>query len=587
MGNAKNELENILNNTYGIEIEFGTHDNQMLSFTHIEVCSLFIFGTLKENGWKIETDADYTLELVSPILHFTSQLHARTFKDELMQFLEAEVRNGILLVSLMEELGRFIKERFAFPDNVWTHIEKGTEIKSDAVLEIGWITNEEMKNALTWENWDEDTDLERVLAARRILEKNVSDEADETIAAQMKQVLITKSRKHGGLPSSQLNLPLPLPAFTYYETHYKREKSWERLLEEKTSEDQYIAKKIKELTDAYPLLSKNEVWKAKYLHRDYIESKIDEKTSFWHRYWLWLETFYICAAYIAQNAGPLSKIEKYAEEIALLVDDANYYSTIEAKKKMRGLHLATNKIYNTISFATDTSAQLIYLIVYKVVAGALSEMSETRQKQAQEKIMALKGDMSMEQIMTSIPDNQFMQFHYALKDLTSLWFKAPLIDVLNAEQNVTEQQAALVKDAVVKIINLQEPLEHIISTVLHANSKLLGWYYSVCAANNQEFDYDWEEFRTYNMPSIPQFTGQLKHTCKQLQQYLSSPNPDYITAYKQLPQREVVFLQRKYVLKEVITYIAPWEGRWDTMKPVINPSTDKALPMYLVEHRNN
>jgi hypothetical protein len=453
MGIAKNILEGRLNNTYGIEVEFGTHNNQMLSFTHIEVCYLHTIGGKKEDGWKIETDSDYTLELVSPILHFNTQLDARKFENELMQFLEVEVRNGILLVNLMTKLKRFIGKDFTFPMNVWTYVGDRPEDDSSDLLEISWITKEEMEHALTWKNWDEDTDLERVLASKQIL----NDRKYRGVEAEMEQVLVTRSRKHGGLPSSQLNLPLALWEFTSYETFYKRDKAWKRLLEENTSEEDYFTKKLQQLRDSYPQLSQDKTWEAKYFHKDYIESKIDEKTPFWHRYWLWLETFYICACHVTLqgNEGYNYDISYYTDAINLIVDSTNYYSTTKAKKKLTDLHLVINELYRNVFFVSDTTAQIIYLIINKVVSGTFSEMSETLQKQAQEKIMNMKGDMSMDQIMASIPDNQFMQFHYALKDLTSLWFKAPLMDVINTEWNEPIKQKEI-KDAILKITKLKK-----------------------------------------------------------------------------------------------------------------------------------
>jgi hypothetical protein len=596
MSNAKKLLEDTPNNTYGIEIEFGTHDNQMLSFTHIEVCYLHIPTVDKKEGWKIETDSDYTLELVSPILHFDTESIARAFEKELMRFLEAKVRNGILLESLIIDLEEFLIEHFTFPQNIWNYKNNSVAVSSTSSvgssssavspkLKITWIKHKEMQEALTWKNWDEDTDLERVLAARRVLEEMERNKAelnagDKYIEAQMKQVLVTKSRKHGGLPSSQLNIPQTLEQFITYQTVYKRENAWKRLLQEENFTEQYIHKKEEELTKDYPELSSNKIWKAKYLNSDYLESKIDEKTPFWHRYWLWLETFYICAAYITQNK-PFGKREKYADKITKIIDEANYCSTIDAKKRIKLLHLDNTLTYSNVDFRADPTAQLIYLIIYKVVAGTFSEMSETRQMQAQEKIMNLKGDINMEQIMTSILDNQFMQFHYALKDLTALWFKAPLMDVIIEENRSGKQKA--VEDAIIKIATLEEPLEDIIKNVLYANLKLLGWYHSVCAANNQGFDYDWEEFCTYNMPSIPQFAEQLKHTSNQLRAYLRNHDQNCIASCTQIDQDEIVFLKRIYDSR----YIAPWEGRWDTMKRVIKPSIGKPSPMYLVEHRNN
>ena len=66
MATNKQVFDGLANGTYGIEVEFGTHDNQLLSFTHLEVVHLIPPVGLEEHGWKIETDADYTLELVSP-----------------------------------------------------------------------------------------------------------------------------------------------------------------------------------------------------------------------------------------------------------------------------------------------------------------------------------------------------------------------------------------------------------------------------------------------------------------------------------------------------------------------------------------
>jgi hypothetical protein len=90
------------------------------------------------------------------------------------------------------------------------------------------------------------------------------------------------------------------------------------------------------------------------------------------------------------------------------------------------------------------------------------------------------------------------------------------------------------------------------------------------------------------MPSIPQFAEQLKTTCDELKKRLDAGMSSYIDVYDLKPQKQVVFLQRTYPPDVLgITKIAPWEGRWDTMKPVIKPSNDNPYPLYLVEHRNN
>ncbi len=597
MSLAKLLLEGMLDNTYGIEVEFGTHDNQMLSFTHIEVCYLFPFGSNRANGWKIETDADYTLEIVSPILKFLFQDDARDFRDDLMRFLEIEVRNGIKLGTLMERVGGFISTKFRFANGIWTFMQPLAPLN----LSLEWISNADLVNDLSWENWDEDTDLERVLGSKRVLQAEALLHgpviADNLTAVRMQQILVTASRKHGGLPSSQLNLPLELVGFARYETDFKRDNAWKRLLETKTSTPEYIAEKIQELTNEYPNLAANPVWSAKHLNSDYIESQVDEKTPAWHRYWLWLETFYVCAGHLTHNDyASMVRIDNYVATIDQVVDAPAYPSRTQAKASLRVVKNTSTLVFGA-DYRNNFTADLLYIIVHKLVGGALGELSETLQKNAQEKIIALVGDFSMEQIKDMIPDNQFMQFHYALKDLTSLWFKAPLIDVINTENQIGPKMPN-VAAASQRITNLApDVLARMICRVLKAHQKLLGWYYAVSEANNQGYDYDWEEFCAYNMPSIPAFQASLLSSCTDLAAYINGPglNLTMLSTNQQLPQQYVQFLKRNYVFADNVPFmvlnnlpaakIASWEGRWDTMKPVI--MTDPLRPRYLVEHRNN
>lgn len=592
MSLAKMILEGMFNNTYGIEVEFGTHDNQALSFTHIEVCYLHPQGLEKSLGWKIETDADYTLEVVSPILLFESAQDARRFKDELMRHLESWVRRGILLGTLMNNLRDFVSTRFTFANDIWTFAQPQQALD----LSITWIESQEMVDSLTWENWDEDTDLERVLAFRRVIEQEITQNAHNAniaMEARMRNILVTKSRKHGGLPSSQLNLPLELWAYVRYEVGYKREKAWKRLLQTETSSQKYIQEKVDELARLYPDLALNPVWRAKYLNPDYIESQIDEKTRFWHRYWLWLETFFTASGCLAMDEQRRNLFRKnYRENVNKVVDNpGKYYSVNEAKEILRKFERDTFLYFSPIDYTNDIAADILYLSVHKLAAGALSELSESLQMQAQIRIMGLNGDMTMDQIMHTIPDNQFMQFHYALKDLTSLWFKAPFFDVLAAENRVPGQAEA-VNNAMLRLVQIGSALlSDIICEMLLSNLKLLGWYYSVCEANNQGFEYDWEEFCTYNMPNVAEFRKSVFESGKELVACLQNPDPELLYTYARLRQRNVVFLKRSYTDEEnpdqntPVANVAGWEGRWDTMKPVIDKNP--RVPMYLIEHRNN
>ncbi|MCK9397234.1 MAG: hypothetical protein M0Q44_16815 [Methylobacter sp.] len=575
---GKDDIENIFDNTYGIEIEFGTHNCEMLSFTHIEVWNLYPDPEkyqsdeekCKKNGWKIETDADYTLELVSPILQFYDQANARKYKTLLMRFLQQELKNGILITELTKKIKTFVETDFTYDpaSGFWTFA-----LNSPAVgLIPDFINKVDLIHDLAWFNWDEDSDLEKVLASKKILgSESGTDYRDNTLNS----IVLTPSRKHGGLPSSQMNIPLSLDSYVKYDLKYKLSKAWDRLLEVNLSEEKgpVYRKKMKDkLVAAYPGLAGDPVWKAKYLNDDYLDAQVDSKTPIWHRYWLWLDTFTRCADLLSDEKLDSKRIaNKYKQDIDKLIKNSEFLSLEQAKTEIQRFKL------NFLEFPT-AYYPLTYLSVQKLVSGALSEMSEEQQGIAQQKVMALNGDMDMEDILDAFPGKAFFQFHYALKDLTSLWFKSPLVEVIQTEKAGTEFCAAFKKfDPAV--------VADVITTVLEANLSLLGWYYGVAQANNQEFDYEWDDFLSYNMPSVTAFGAELLETCVQFHAYLNSNliEPPYVLCtVAQLPPDEATFLQRIYPEKKGA--IARWEGRWDTMK---KPITQTNPPRYLIEHRNN
>ena len=89
---------------------------------------------------------------------------------------------------------------------------------------------QELVDKLSWENWDEDTDLDRVLAGKGIIERFPVGDADRNVQTMLENVMVTASRKHGGLPSSQFNVPQKLWQYVSYQVSAKRNKAWERLL---------------------------------------------------------------------------------------------------------------------------------------------------------------------------------------------------------------------------------------------------------------------------------------------------------------------------------------------------------------------
>jgi hypothetical protein len=580
---GKDDIENIFDNTYGIEIEFGTHNCEMLSFTHIEVWNLYPaseeYGSVEDRkkiGWKIETDADYTLELVSPILQFDQQTTARKYKTMLMNFLQQTVQKGILLTELTKKIKNFVETGFKYDPTTgfWTYT--GSKIIY-AELKSEFIGANDLHDSLDWFNWDEDSDLEQVLAAKQIL---ASENGNDYWNNSLNSILLTPSRKHDGLPASQMNIPLSLAQYLIYNIEYKRKKSWERLLVTgNDSECEEIREKMKlQLATAYPELAGiagDPVWKGKYLNDEYLNKQIEDKMSIWHEYWLWLVTFGRSVD-ILLSPTPNKLAADYYSLVFGRIDSKKKCNLKNAVKVIETFAKEDNKAME----ALISTNPLIYLTLQKLVSGTLGEMSEVQQGDAQKEIMKLKGYWNMEDVLDKppfedAPDKAFFPFHSVLKDLTSLWFKAPLIEAINSEKKGQE---------FCEWFKTLDPsnVSYVLTTVLKANLDLLKWYYGRVKDYEENIDWDWDDFLSENMPSVELFKAEFFKTCVQFHDYLIAPvkPTDVLCTLEQLPQKDVIFLQRKYGEK----HIARWEGRWDTMKKPI-PNTDPQR--YLIEHRNN
>ena len=581
----KEELEGFSNLTFGIEIEFGTHDCHLLTMTHIEICEIYAdpgtnttdLAKAKKNSWKLETDSNFTLELVSPILYFTGQEQARGFKDELMGFIQEKIQSGILLSKLMtpapgaDSLPNFIASKVKYDPTTDHWVPK---LNTDTAQTPGvvWIGRDQMLEDINWRNYDDDIDLERVLAMAR----QVNESPDDTyIRSVLNNTLMTPSRKHGGLPSSQMNVPLSLENYVRYDLVYKRYKAWSRLLMEYEGADRKVAYKDKTLNrilDVYPHLDQDESWHAKHDSMDYFDSYIDAKIPIWHRYWLWLETFTQATGILLED-DPNAALTEYKEQIGDLITPEPENSGFADLPNFSEFQAELAAFYvKAKERERSPSACLTYITLQKLCSGSLAVLSEPNQAEAQQMVMLMDANMSFSAVSASVPHSEFMQFHYALKDLTPMWFKGALIDVLVAEDCLNDYKILLRKIAP----NLVKVIRHVFT----ANLQLLGWYHSLAAATNQPFPYDWAEWRAYNMPSLDTFSKQLGVGLQELSTALTK-STTWVARYTDDIEPE--FLQRTYEIDSTECKVAPWEGRWDTIKPVIEGN-----PMrYLVEHRNN
>ena len=580
--------------TFGIEVEFCSHDSEILSFTHIEVC------TLKDGDheWKIETDADYTLELVSPILVFDNHKEANEFKYELMEKLDMIVRKNPKLSECLKNIKDYIEKK---SDN-FNYYVASKKPKAPSELEIQYIKQNNLIGELDYHNWDSDTNLKLVIGKKEWLQCL----KDEEIKTLLSDVLLRPSEKHGGLPSSQLNLPMSLTAYVWYSAHVKEPKAWYRLARSANDKFQevWVTKKKESVEKIYKHLNLNNpeytIWKKSYLSNDYLDEQRDENVPIWHRYWFWLVTIRemtelalggsykeshewrqtltnvkngVLGIPLVHPLPPLTAeiweggvTDSSFEEIWTLYKDDEWGS-----KDIRNTDLKVfvegGEVYS-----------LLYIMVHKLIAGALGELSETGQLELQKIIMDMKAELSPETAESCVVNAPSLKFHYALKDLTPLWFKGTLADVLtnlkksDSEALINGLNGLLAKDNVAEILT--------------KNMKFLGRLYTLNTYFHYDNNYEWGSFREDLLPDVGGFVRQFEKGAKdllaQLKQFIEG-KPNSLQPFKDHPansnrkgSNRKGFLERKDV--------PSWEGRWDTMKP---PIKIKNKDEFLVEHRNN
>lgn len=101
-------------NTYGFEIEFCTHDNTLLRYTHIEVAKIMLKGDAFESGnnipLKLETDSGDVLELVTPPIIFRKLENAVQFRNKLANYLKESVASPLTFLEWCERYANALVE---------------------------------------------------------------------------------------------------------------------------------------------------------------------------------------------------------------------------------------------------------------------------------------------------------------------------------------------------------------------------------------------------------------------------------------------------------------------------------------------
>ncbi|KAG1256574.1 hypothetical protein G6F65_016259 [Rhizopus arrhizus] len=208
--------EALPDNTYGIEIEFCTHDSVIFAFTHVVAACFDIAGT---EPWKLESDSGNVFELVTPPLRFGAIDQAYAFKEQLVAMLQASIQKaetqGVNAITLGDWAGQFAPKLVELLN---THINTGQlKLELVALKAIDYASWKEVGEGLNVGNVDDGINIPAGLLRHKLRKLDWESYTPGIILARC-----SKFWSEGY--ASQMNLPMTLSGyFLYmmYKTHDK------------------------------------------------------------------------------------------------------------------------------------------------------------------------------------------------------------------------------------------------------------------------------------------------------------------------------------------------------------------------------
>lgn len=245
----------------------------------------------------------------------------------------------------------------------------------------------------------------------------------------------------------------------------------------------------------------------------------------------------------------------------------NWYWRSVLWRAMRSIKWGTGDWldFSTSDWTLDkiTRAGILYVTVSKILTGALGALSEGRQLEFQKAIQ--KG------VPYGIKDRGLRGYHSFLKNLTGLWFKAPLFSVLDNAKGIVDQDTWIVR--------LAKVLDEGQITWPEAFGEVEGMS-KRCGSDELVL----EGFFFGNPTRIDVLIVQIRKVEKDLAGFLRRWVAGKLT---ELDEQWIRLPPRDELRKRFLHYseAAPWEGRFDTMYPSVTASNGQ--PAYLIEHRFN
>jgi len=516
--------EDILNNTYGFEIEFCSHDSSVFAFTHVDTAEIRITPQEGEAAfWKIETDSGNVLELVSPPLRFERIAQAYAFKEQLAAALTQSVE-------VSGTYGEWYGRNQAALQELFNGYYGACE------MAFSFRSIDEVGPQINVENVDDGINIQGALVR---LNRNVDDWGNYVGAT-----VVAWSEKDWAIGySSQVNLPMTVEGYFLYSLQRKLPKSQERFAQMVEHPDQ-------------PGLLQLSVEK--------LEQRLF--TWFWRNIEFTVFAQYALSLYGADALGEIHGLLP-DEHAPFIADLGSLQMEEEDLKVSRETYEAVTSVMRRIYEAPRRNCDpariktlaILYVTVSKMLSGALGSLSERNQLALQNVAWENGSTEGMappiiqpEEVMAQ---RRWLEYHSSMKDLTGLWFKGALLDVVSKEQ---------------QFVRLPD-------NGLRVWTAVIGTYVSIMNAER------WDTGRIYTDDlsglHFEELSGRIAEIEHAYNEYLHTLH-DGIPAFNLPPRNERVFLHYGELPN------SQWEGRYDTMIPSIAPHGEVQYT-YLIEHRFN
>lgn len=512
--------EDLPNNTYGFEVEFCSHDNSVFAYTHIEIAQLVIHfqGNRAAEIWHLETDSGNVLELVTSPIIFANSAAAYAFRDGLTQYLVStvDVQRGVVPGLTLGEWLNMI------PAGLQPVAQAAYATPIDQIV-LNIRDSDEVDGQLTIPNIDDGVNI---AAAKLRLQRNAGD----AWSNYMQDTVLCRSEKDWGAGySSQVNMPMTLEGYFCYQLRSKYSKSVQRILD----------------IEADPLqAAKNDVSVSKNV-----------ETWFWRS--LIFEVF--------RDYGR----QMHGQDL--------FDSELE------------NALYNRAPMASLKAMGLLYITTNKILTGAMGSLSENAQLQLQfvadanasTNVMVDDGKATYLQdihLAASLNTN-WLEYHSSMKDLTGLWFKAALCDVLGKEEQEDQADGVTITQhfrtvalPVLDNIDAAPWIQRMRAKIQYMEAGPLDNLWELRKGYSDSLDFPDEATLWSAISSVE------KEVARMLQ------------------VNQIGFVLPGQNLRPFLRYphgTQFWEGRYDTMIPAIEGDTTQPVKdkgkwwKYLIEHRFN